>query len=246
MDIKVLTAVFITLFGLAVGMAQGDVQVDDPEDAQGIVDRLLSSISLDSLLSLGSGGISLPGGGDGSGGGDAPAPNTTLEASFTGEIQPFTVRDTGRVDTLEIRGSDASMNVSDFNVGTDEFAVTLTNFSGQFAYNDTVRLAGTAAVIEFSEVPLSAAEETEVRLRMDDLEYMEYDQTDRLSFTVEDIDGNFSTGGRQRDIAAPQANVTSFTGAMTVNATSGITELDGSVYEAVFAGDGFRTVLGGE
>lgn len=244
MDIKVLTAVFITLFGLAVGMAQGDVQVDDPEEAQGILDRLLSSISLDSLLSLGSGGIGLPGG-DG-GGSDGPAPNTTLEASFTGEIQPFTVRDTGRVDTLELHGSDASMNVSDFSVGTDEFAVTLTNFSGQFVYNDTVRLAGTAAVIEFSEVPLSATEDTEVALQMDDLEYMEYDQTDRLSFNVEDIDGNFSTGGQQRDIAAAQANVTSFTGSMAVNATSGITELDGSVYEAVFSGDGFTTVLGGE
>lgn len=243
MDIKVLTAVFITLFGLAVGMAQGDVQVDDPQDAKGIIDRLLSGISLDSLLSLGSGSISLPSGG---GGGDAPAPNTTLEASFTGEIQPFSVADTGQVRTLTLRGSDAAMNVSDFSVGTSSFAVTLTNFSGQFVYNDTVRLAGTAEVIGFSEVPLSSAEETEVSIQMSDLEYLEYDQTDRLSFAVHDIAGNFSTGGQARDITAERANVTSFTGELTVNATSGIKELDGTVYEAVFAGDGFRTVLGGD
>lgn len=242
MDIKVLTAVFITLFGLAVGMAQGDVQVDDAEDVGGILDRLSSAgLSLDGLLSFGD-GIGLPGGG----GTEGPAPNTTLEASFTGEVQPFRFS-TDRIDELRLSGSDAAMNVSRFTVGTDAFTVSLTNFSGTFVYNETVRLAGSADTIGFQDVPLRSSQREEVQLRMADLEVIEAAGFGPVSFQVSDIDGNFSAaGGRQRQLAAPQANVTSFEGGMTINASTGVTELDGRIYRARFTGDGFTTVLGGE
>lgn len=241
MDLRVLIGVFVTLFGIAVGMAGGDIQSQDVMGAMqnGEVpsDGLSGFPSLSSLTDLLSFTPTKPA-------------NTSISADLTSAEEIDINVKTPATLTLHVAtGSRITAGDATFQARGDESpaTVTLRGFTGQ------IRTAGNLSVdgnmnglhmsvmsLNYSRNPGLSATEGVQRVELTELEHQ------HVSF--EEAEGTISTGSIDTTLTEQQASFRFFRGDLTVskNASSYRYQFDGKVHKGMLGNGESQLVIGGE
>ncbi|MDY6778148.1 MAG: hypothetical protein SVU32_05755 [Candidatus Nanohaloarchaea archaeon] len=222
MDIKVLAAVFITLFGIAMGMAQGDIQVDDLSDLAKLAERFKN------IRSLGGGLPDLSGG--------KKAPNTSMTASFTGDTGYRTFSFKESVDSIQIRGDRVRLQIAGLTTTPASVSMTLHNFTGTLGMDGNVTVDGTVRSLEVASLPFNTSKPQDVSAVVKDPRYVRIDRMYRTNLQFRSVNGRIkSSVGVIIQLQKNDTNPVvfrSFTGTFERNFTSGSYSLDGEVFRA--------------
>ncbi|MCJ7450613.1 MAG: hypothetical protein MUP58_02630 [Candidatus Nanohaloarchaeota archaeon QJJ-9] len=218
MDLKVVAAVFITLYGIAIGMAQGNLTTSDLADI-----NTLYEMFQESLRSIG----------EGTGGffsSTKPA-NTTIGASFQyGE--PMTLKFSKKVPKVHIKGENARLKVSGLYSNISNLDVRFNNYTGELDFNGNITLDGEFEKVDFGSLPFQADKQQEVKLVVDNPSLLSASKIPNRKFELSSISGVFSSQGKNISLNEDSVKVTSFTGEFGKNFSSGEIFMDGKVFEA--------------
>lgn len=237
MEVKVLAAVFLTLFGMAVAMGQGELTADDLTDMGEIMSRFQ-----DNLQKVGDSGSGILDGIGGGGGSSQPA-NTTLTASFTASDERRSIRMREKVDTVAVNGSDIDISVSGLDASPDSAYIMLRNYTGRMAFDGNVTMSGKAEVVAFDDLSFDSDSAESIELYVGDPVSLEIDPMPRTDMTFSGVSGRFSSDG-SFELDDGTAQLRSFTGSFEKH-YDGNYSLDGKVYSAVLEEGNTRTEIGG-
>jgi len=236
MEVKVLAAVFLTLFGMAVAMGQGNLSAEDLTDMGEIMSRFQ-----DNLQKIGDSGSGIL---DGIGGGDSDRPaNTTLMASFTASDDRRSIRLRETVDTVAVNGSDINISVSGLNASPESASIVLRNYTGDVSFDGNVTMSGTAEVVAFGDLSFDSESSEEIDLYVGDPASLEIDQMPRTDLAFSGVSGRFASDG-SFELDDGTAELRSFTGVFRKQ-YDGNYSIDGRVHSAVLEEGNTRTEIGG-
>ncbi|MDY6770530.1 MAG: hypothetical protein SV186_01075 [Candidatus Nanohaloarchaea archaeon] len=242
MDIKVLAAVFLTLFGVAVGMGQGNIQADDLTDLSKVTSRFQQN--LNKLGGIGGSIADTIGGLTGGTETSSPAPNTTMRASFTADTNRTSMTFESRVDTVAINGSDITVKVAGLTADPSSASITLRNYTGKVTFDGNVTIDGSAQLMAFQGLSFNSSEPKDVVIRVEDPGRLAVEGLMREDFTFAHVDGSFSFTGTTITLSDGPATLRSFTGRFE-KWSSGRYVLDGKVYRAELGEGSTRFTIGG-
>lgn len=234
MDLRVLVGVFVTLFGIAVGMAGGDIQGQQLADT---VQDTMRSGELPSLTTL-SGFLNRY---------TSKPANTSIHADLTtAEAVTISVKHPATLmlhvaPGATLQTGDATLSLDDDTANT----VTLRGFTGDIESDGNVSVDGAAqrvqtpgTTLNYSRnTPVSIAAGTAVRIVTDDLTQQP------LSF--EDAEGTITTGSTEMTLSGESAVFESFEGNLTIQATDPARyELHGRVYRGLLRSGESQITIG--
>lgn len=237
MEVKVLAAVFLTLFGVAVAMGQGEMTAEDLTDMGELMSRFQ-----DNLQTVSDSGGGLLDSIRDRGGSSEPA-NTTLEASFTASTDPVSIRLRERVDTVAVNGSDINLSVAGLTAEPDAASIVLRNYTGRLSFDGNVSLDGRAQVMEFEGLSFDSSSAKSVEIYVDDATSLVVDPLPRTDFAFRQVNGRFSSDG-SFELSGGTAEMRSFTGSFEKRASN--YTLDGMVNRAVLEEGNTRTEIGAQ
>jgi hypothetical protein len=237
MEVKVLAAVFLTLFGMAVAMGQGELTADELTDMGEIMSRFQ-----DNLQKIGESGSGILDGIGGGGGSSEPA-NTTLSASFTASEDRRSIRMREKVDTVAVNGSDINISVSGLDARPESAYIVFRNYTGDMAFDGNVTMSGKAEVVAFGDLSFDSDSAENVDLYVDDPVSLEVDPMPRSDMSFAGVSGRFSSDG-SFELDDGAAELRSFTGSFQKQYDGNYT-LDGKVHSAVLEEGNSRTEIGG-
>ncbi len=237
MEVKVLAAVFLTLFGMAVAMGQGELTADDLTDMGEIMSRFQDN--LQKVGDSGSGILDDIGGGGGSG---EPA-NTTLSASFTASDERRSIQMREKVDVVAVNGSDINISVSGLDASPDSASIRLRNYTGDLAFDGNITMSGTAEVVSLDDLSFDSDSAESIELYVGDPTSLKIDPVPGTDMAFSSVSGRFASDG-SFELGDGTAVLRSFTGSFQKR-YDGNYSLDGKVYRAVLEEGNSRTEIGG-
>lgn len=226
MNLKVLTAVFITLFGISVGMSQGAFSVDDFTNVSNLTDSVGDTI----------GGL-FERTGDRASGGD----ETTVEGnkSFAGT---FSTSSAVRMQLSNPVGVSfaGQAQVSIGGLQTGAASASLSNFTGDVELAANRSVDGAVDAITVDDSSFSADDRQDVSMEISTLDELAVEEFVTDSVTFQNVTGSFETEAGTFEYDNEQTlEITSFSGEIIIREDE--IELDGVVASASI-GD---TTIGG-
>lgn len=221
MNIKVLTAVFITLFGISVGMSQGALSIDDLTNVSNVTDSVGDTIS--PIFDRG----------DGSG----PTDNTgdmAANRSFAGTFSTGSTVSTS-IDSPVQLSFDGEATISIGGLQTDMSKAQLVNFTGDIDLGENASVGGEVDELTVDDSTFTADDRQAVSMEIATLNSLTIKEFVSRSLTFENVTGAFETDSGSFTYDEEQTlAVNSFEGTLTVS--DGEIELDG-VVKAASIGD---------
>lgn len=228
MNLKVLTAVFITLFGISVGMSQGAFSVDDFTNVSNLTDAVGDTI----------GGLFERTGDRADGGGDG---TTTVEGnkSFAGT---FSTSSAVRMQLSNPVGVSfaGQAQVSISGLQTDASSASLSNFTGDVEIDVNKSVDGSVDAITVDDSSFSTQDRQDVSMDISTLDELAVEEFVTESVTFQNVTGSFETDAGTFEYDNEQTlEISSFDGEIIIREDE--IELDGVVASASI-GD---TTIGG-
>ncbi|MCJ7429090.1 MAG: hypothetical protein MUP66_01740 [Candidatus Nanohaloarchaeota archaeon QJJ-5] len=221
MNIKVLTAVFITLFGISVGMSQGALSVDDLTNVSGLTDKIGDAVS--PLFERSSGD-------------NDPTDDTGTEANktFVGTFSTDTAVAMTITSSVQLSfEGQASVDIG--GLETDTATASLTNFTGDVDLGENASISGDVDELVLDDSSFTADDRRSVSMTIESLESVQMDEYISDSLTFENVTGDFETDvGSFTYDEKRTLTIDTFEGTMTIS--DGEIELDG-VVQAASIGD---------
>lgn len=227
MNLKVLTAVFITLFGISVGMSQGAFSVDDFTNVSNLTDGIGDTI----------GGL-FERTGDRSDGGDG---TTTVEGnkSFAGTFSTSSAVKMQLSTPVGVSFA-GQAQVSIGGLQTDATSASLSNFTGDVELAANKSVDGAVDAITVDDSSFSADDRQDVSMDISTLDELAVEEFVTDSVTFQNVTGSFETEAGTFEYDDEQTlEITSFSGEIIIRENE--IELDGLVASASI-GD---TTIGG-
>jgi len=226
MDIKVLAAVFITLFGIAVGMADGDLTVDDLSDLDTVKERFDKSMK------------KIEKGGDIFDGIDTgkeifetgEPPNTSITASFTTSSATDSIT-LDRGATVTFRG-DTRLTINDLTTSEEDFEGSISGFTGRVSVGTNTSIEGSATALSFSSLSFNTSEPKDVSVDIDAPEFVRISGIERKPLRFERVNGSFSVDGTTVSVQNDSVSLGSFSGEVSYDPAGDRFSLDGRVADA--------------
>jgi hypothetical protein len=233
MDVKVVAAVFITLFGIAVGMADGDLQMKEVPKLSNLPNvweyiKFGDSFSPSGLFNS-----------------RKPA-NTSIEASFTADEARFDKKFSDPVERIVVSGKGIEMDIAGFSAGSDRVEVTLTNYTGRVTFNGNVSLDGNVEAIDVGSLHLESKKPRGITLGVSDPTNISMQGIGGVNLDLNTTTGRFSSGDTTVRLTGSPANLKWFEGSLAKNFGSGKYRLEGKVYEAVLGAGDSAVTIGGD
>lgn len=223
MDFRVLIAVFVTLFAIAVGMANGDI---DQQNVATLTDQLQGLGDLSQLLDMGFQSTK-------------PA-NISLTAALTATGENTIELQRQAALSLELDDGTA-VTVGDATLTATGGPVRFTGFSGTATFDDdTVRIDGETTGVETAGASFNYTASKEVTVAAAFTEAA-FTGIDSDTIRLVQVDGTVQSGGSTVQ-ESQQAVFEYFDGDITV--AGGTFEVDGKVYRAVLGAGNPPVIIG--
>lgn len=234
MELRVLVAVFVTLFGIAVGMAGGDVEGD----------RLLNQLSdMDKMTELDPG--TLMNNGFKLFNKDTPPEATHPLTADLVASETTTIGVTFPATVTVTPGKNADIRLADATVSQlNEQSVQLHDFTGTLTFGDTVTIDGKTGAVATAPMTMNYSDRKEVMLTT-------VNASGRMTVVGQDIafdavSGKVDVQGTEINLAQDKAQFTGLEGAIQFNAT--VDEhryrFDGAVASATFREEPTQMTIG--
>lgn len=214
MDLRVLVAVFITLFGIAVGMGQGQI---DTSTFQEVLDSVRSAGDLGTLLEQRT----------------TKEANITVQGSFTSP-SPIDLRLTTPTTLHVTAEGGTELMFGGSTVTTRTTAnLTMAAFTGTVTVDENVSITGTAARLDTPQFTFNASTTEPVSLQADTVDRVAMDDLEQQDLTFRNATGHITAaGGNNIQLAEDDILLTAFTGHLTLTPGTGTYALDGKIYKA--------------
>lgn len=226
MDLRVLVAVFITLFGIAVGMGQGQI---DASTFQDVLDDIRGAGDLTTLLEQRT----------------KKEPNITLQGQFTstssidlGLTTPTTLRIAADAGTeLSFAGSAVTTRTAS--------NLTIAGFTGTVTVDENVSIDGTATRLDTAQFTFNFSSAKPFALAADSVERVTLDGIERQSLQFRNATGRITAaGGNNIQLEEDDVLLTAFSGTLGIEPASQQYRIDGKVYQAEIPT--YPATIGGE
>lgn len=241
MDLRVLIGVFVTLFGIAVGMAGGDI---DSQDLQSSIENLespgempsLTDFDLTSLTDLLSYQFSRPA-------------NTSISAELSTDNVEFRIRQPARV-MISLDGG-TSLSVGDAMIqpssgSLQDVSITLLGFTGTVSTAGNMSLKGKVSGIDAEGLSLNYSRRKSVSIQRDQA-YIRLQELDGEKLLFQHATGTIERGSTDLTVNGERALFEFFEGEITITPVSTGYQymLDGKVYRGT-VGEGESSItIGG-
>lgn len=175
-DLKVITAVFVTLLGIAIGMSQGALDKGDLNDFSGLLEDIRSSPG--KLIDLITGKSEM---------------NATIRLQVEVESIPYFKKEFSRpVGELKLKygfpNSDFYINGAEFSSKQKMVSISVKDYRGTLDIDENLGVKGSANYVSFGDFVFNSSS---VRIETNDLEAekIEVKELPITSFAFEDIEG---------------------------------------------------------
>lgn len=240
MDFRILIAVFITLFGIAIAMEGGELESDQLWDSIGSAD-VPDDIS--SFLDFEFGGLfasSEP---------EAMPANTSFSAKLT---TPGTELSIQRPATVTIQlDAETPLTVGDTRItpGSEDESVSmeLRGFTGMFSTSETVELDGSIDTIDTDALSMNYSDPKQLSAEDVPADTIHVDELERQDVSFDNATGTIATGSSDISVENESASFESFKGSIDITAVDDSYQyrMDGKLYQGLIQ-DGDSTItIGG-
>lgn len=237
MELRVLVAVFVTLFGIAVGMAGGDVEGDR------LLDRLSEMDDTTDLTDLNP-GMFFDGEFDFFGDDTPPEATHPVTAELVTEEQLEVAVDYPATVTVR-PGMDADIQVADAAVSQQSSdPVRLHGFTGTLLFGEQLTVSGTTGAVATTPLTMNYTSQKEVTLSTTNA-------SGRMAVTGQDISfgavsGKIGVESTEINLAQDKARFVGFDGDIQFNQTTDRYRFafDGAVAKAVFREEPTQMTIG--
>jgi hypothetical protein len=237
MDLRVLTGVFVTLFGIAVGMAGGDIQEQDLMTAIQETDLSDGLSGLSALSELSATRQTKPA-------------NTSIVANLTShETMTLTFRSptTAAIQVspgTRITVGDGTVQVQPVE-NTGPASIRLTGFTGTITTADNLSISGSARSIRTDHLSFNYSRQKTVE-GADGLQAISLSRVQNQHVPFDAARGTITTGGTEIELSGEQADFRFFRGTLRMERSNGAFHyrMDGHVHHGELGGGDAQVTIG--
>lgn len=214
MDLRVLVAVFVTLFGIAVGMGQGQI---DTATIQNVLDDVRGAGDLGTLLQQRT----------------EKDANITLQGTFT-STSPLDLSLTTPTTLHLTVGARTEIAFAGSQVTPTSTAnLTIDGFTGTVTVDGNVSIEGSASRLDTPQFTFNTSTPKPVTLTADTVERVTVDGIEQQDLRFRNTTGRITAaGGNNIQLEEDDVSLTAYTGVLTIKPATGTYTLDGRIFKA--------------
>lgn len=239
MDLRVLIGVFVTLFGIAVGMAGGDITSQELFNS---LQKVQDTGDFNILRELASTQLSFRTD-------DKPANSSINAALTTDEDVTLDVKMPATLTVTLIKDTEVTMGDSTLKPArTGTADITFNRFTGKVAVDENLSTSGEVGTVNTDALTMNYSQRKQMEIGEDDILSVRLTKLDGQEIAFKDANGTISTGSTEISLTGEEAVFKYFEGEATIqqNRKSFRYGLDGKVNHATLRSGESEITIGGK